>query len=643
MIPRIFLFLLLTLLDCYHAAAITWTNNNNITMSATFPYHRRFLSSKYRDDMMDILGQRRDVTVEVPTSPEDHLVTNLPLLKDEDAQKLQQYAGLLPASNQNDKYFFYWYFFADSSVHQEQHKDEDIPLVIWLNGGPGCSSMDGLFLENGPLEFAVGDDGNYALTLRESSWHKGPAYMVYVDQPVGTGLSFTTSRNYPKNDEQVNTDFFSWFQNFLTLHQDSLLADKNGKNMVHRPIYFSGESHAGHYIPSMMAYILKQKNPKWQIHLKGAAIGNGWVDPYHQYAAAEAAYGHGIIDRAQKNALDIQEQACQAELKKGVYYSKTCLNLLDDIVSQSHGSSVRSRVSQYDIRKVEGGGGGGRTFPPGHDLVESYLGGRSSPMKNVNFKEVLEALHSTPSLESGQHYQECTDPPYTALAHQDGLGVTDDVAFLLKSGTVRMLFFNGIMDLICNHVGNEITLEQLHWKNQEDWTKAERYAWMTTFDNREAFVAGYVKEFGNLIYLKVLEAGHMVPMDQPEVSMEMMHTFLYSNSFDSSKQTLKRSLEPDGRDACPTQQEIANVLTNNNDNSHLSIDNSVVWGASAGILILVVVLCFALRRRERQTEQEIREHLSMVELSSQYRDDFDGGYSDSEDEEEITKGRNGVV
>ena len=74
--------------------------------------------------------------------------------------------------------------------------------------------------------------------------------------------------------------------------------DKNalGQHTMKRPLYFSGESHAGHYIPSMMDHILKQNddsNPATQprviVDLVGAAIGNGWTDPYYQYAGAEAA------------------------------------------------------------------------------------------------------------------------------------------------------------------------------------------------------------------------------------------------------------------------------------------------------------------------------------------------------------------
>ena len=189
--------------------------------------------------------------------------------------------------------------------------------------------MDGLFLENGPIQWTI-VDGEYKLQANPYSWNKAPAYTLYIDQPVGTGLSFTTSRTYPRNDEQVNTDFYAFLQQFFQLHADKFVTG----NKVNRRVYFSGESHAGHYIPSMMHYILRRNEGITQqgsglveIPLAGAAIGNGWIDPYHQYSAAEAAYGHGIIDLAQVYQMQSKEEQCQAQLEQGRYTAGVCFNL----------------------------------------------------------------------------------------------------------------------------------------------------------------------------------------------------------------------------------------------------------------------------------------------------------------------------
>ena len=480
---------------------------------------------------------RRESTVNVPaaSSPEDHLVTEpLPLMKDGEQLSIKHWAGHLPVSTDKQKYFFYWLF-------EPETVDDNTPLLIWLNGGPGCSSMDGLFLENGPIQWTM-VDGNYMLQQNPHSWHTAPAYTLYIDQPVGTGLSFTTNGHYPTNDLEVNIDFYFFLKSFFNLHADKFVEN----NSVWRKVFFSGESHAGHYIPHMMNFIL-QKNKhrgKPTIPLAGAAIGNGWMDPVYQYAAAEAAYGHGLLGRSQVNALDAEEQKCQELLRKGNYRSSICFDLLDDIVKQGYGLHSQYKMSPYDNRISEKKNAP-KTFPKNHKVVECYLGGRNLPSwvngtMGCEVKDsVLEIIHATAATMAKQTFQECTDPPYSALAHQDGKGVVDDIVAVLEDPSKpRLLFFNGIEDLICNHVGNEKALVNLPWNKKDQWVAADRYAW---YAEREDRPVGFMKEFENLQFLKLLNAGHMVPMDLPDISLDMIKVFLAGASFADKSQGLHRS------------------------------------------------------------------------------------------------------
>jgi carboxypeptidase D len=135
--------------------------------------------------------------------------------------------------------------------------------------------MDGLFLENGP--FKLTDQGN--LEVNPNAWAK-QAHLLYIDQPVGTGLSYVSdAKTYPRNDGDVNR---------------ALLAFMDALQAVHtwlpgRKVFLTGESHAGHYLPSwaqaLMARADKQKSsatqppPNEVVELGGVAIGNGWFDP----------------------------------------------------------------------------------------------------------------------------------------------------------------------------------------------------------------------------------------------------------------------------------------------------------------------------------------------------------------------------
>ena len=134
-------------------------------------------------------------------------------------------------------------------------------------------------------------------------------------------------------------------------------------------------------------------------------------------AAHAAADGHGIIGRAQMTALEEKERECQGLLNQQRYANGVCFDLLDDIVSQSYGSTSNFKVSQYDIRKIESRRGA-RTFPPGHKTVETYLGGIgiAAGMSAATMTAALAAIHATPSRTAGQVYEECTHPPVSGKA-----------------------------------------------------------------------------------------------------------------------------------------------------------------------------------------------------------------------------------
>ena len=98
--------------------------------------------------------------------------------------------------------------------------------------------------------------------------------MLFVDQPVGTGFAFTKSRSgYATNDDMVNTQFYKFLLEFFKKHPRYVSSVNNIPTT--RQFFMSGESHAGHYIPSISAYIL-QKNTDI---LTGATATSGSTDP----------------------------------------------------------------------------------------------------------------------------------------------------------------------------------------------------------------------------------------------------------------------------------------------------------------------------------------------------------------------------
>ncbi|OWZ61190.1 hypothetical protein AYX15_06581 [Cryptococcus neoformans] len=159
----------------------------------------------------------------------------------------ETYSGLIPIDhrNQSEALFF---------VFQPKLGKASNDLTIWLNGGPGCSSLEGWFQENGLWTWKP---GTYAPVVNPYSW-VNLTNMLWVEQPIGTGFSIGTPK--AKTEEETALDFIKWFKNF-----QNLFGIKNYK------IYVTGESYAGRYVPYISAAMLDAKD-KTYYNLCGALM-----------------------------------------------------------------------------------------------------------------------------------------------------------------------------------------------------------------------------------------------------------------------------------------------------------------------------------------------------------------------------------
>uniref|UniRef100_A0A8C8TYD3 Carboxypeptidase n=1 Tax=Peromyscus maniculatus bairdii TaxID=230844 RepID=A0A8C8TYD3_PERMB len=172
---------------------------------------------------------------------------------------LKSYAGYITVNRTYNSNLFFWFFPA-------RIQPENAPVVLWLQGGPGGSSMFGLFVEHGPYVIT----SNLTVLARDFTWTTTLS-MLYIDNPVGTGFSFTDDpRGYANSESDIAQNLYSALIQFFKLFPEY------AKNSF----YVTGESYAGKYVPAIAHYI-HSLNPvrEFKIRLEGIAIGDAYSDP----------------------------------------------------------------------------------------------------------------------------------------------------------------------------------------------------------------------------------------------------------------------------------------------------------------------------------------------------------------------------
>ncbi|KAK7393008.1 hypothetical protein VNO78_21458 [Psophocarpus tetragonolobus] len=414
-------------------------------------------------------------------------------------EDLGHHAGYYPIQHSQAARMFYFFF------ESRNNRTED-PVVIWLTGGPGCSSELALFYENGPFKIA----DNLSLVWNEYGWDKA-SNLLYVDQPTGTGFSYSTdSRDIRHNEEGVSNDLYDFLQAFFAEHP------QYAKNNF----FITGESYAGHYIPAFATRIHRGNKAKEGIHinLKGLAIGNGLTNPAIQYKAyPDFALEVGIITKSTHNLLNsVLVPTCESAIKLcGTNGKTSCMAAY--LVCNLIFTDIRLHAGDknyYDIRKK---------------CVGTLCYDFSNMEKFLNQKSVRD------SLGVGKiHFVSCSTEVYTAMMVDWMRNLEVGIPALLEDG-INLLIYAGEYDLICNWLGNSRWVHAMEWSGQKEFATSLEVPFVV--DGSEA---GLLKSHGPLSFLKVHDAGHMVPMDQPKAALEMLKK--WSNGTLAESRTVKENL-----------------------------------------------------------------------------------------------------
>ncbi|XP_059314691.1 serine carboxypeptidase-like [Lycium ferocissimum] len=395
-------------------------------------------------------------------------------------QDLGHHAGYFPLVHAKAARMFYFFF--------ESRSNKNDPVVIWLTGGPGCGSELALFYENGPFKIL----DNMSLVWNDFGWDK-VSNLIYVDQPTGTGFSYTSDDSDIRHNETgVSNDLYDFLQAFFKAHPD----------YVNNDFYITGESYAGHYIPAFASRVHQgnKNNEGNYINLKGLAIGNGLTNPEIQYKAdTDYALDMKLINQTDYDEINKLYPQCQQDIK-------LCANGSEEACSDgySHCTTIFSsimaiagNINYYDIRKTCEG-----NLCYDFSRVDTYL----------NDAQVKEALGVPPAID----FVSCSKKVYQAMRTDWVKNHEAGIPALLEDG-INLLIYDGEYDLICNWLGNSNWVHAVEWSGQEGFGAAPSVSF--TVDGEEK---GIRKNYGPLTFLKVKDAGHLVPMDQPKAALEML-------------------------------------------------------------------------------------------------------------------------
>jgi len=419
----------------------------------------------------------------------------------------------------NDKHLFYWFFEKRTTsqipagsgpkLGAAAAADGPTPLVVWLTGGPGCSSSLALLSENGPC--TVNDDAK-STSVNPYSWTES-AHMLWLDQPADVGYSYGQGND--TNEEMISEDAYYFLQAFFRSEQ--------GQKYKDSPLFIVGESYGGHYAPAIAHRIWKGNKDLQpgldKLNLKGLAVGNGLTDPEEQYKwYAEMAYNnsHGlkVISEDTYNMMKSSEKMCTDGIKQcnkgdGMLNSFACQAAFMYCNTALTTPYRATGLNPYDIRKPCGDN------PLCYDF--------SHIEKFMNSPETKKALHVD---DHNPNWQTC-NMVINMSFHVDWMkDFAPYVADMLNDG-IPALIYAGDVDFICNYMGNRAWTLNLKWDHEKEFQSAAEKDWNGSSDK----AAGLARTSNGLTFLQVFDAGHMVPSDQPANALKMITQFMNGEAF----------------------------------------------------------------------------------------------------------------
>ncbi|KAK2421967.1 serine carboxypeptidase [Trifolium repens] len=411
----------------------------------------------------------------------------------------KHYSGYITVNEDVGRTLFYWFIEAD-------HVDPTSkPLLLWLNGGPGCSSIAfGEAEEIGP--FHINSDGK-TLYLNPYSWNK-VANILYIDSPTGVGFSYSENssdilNNGDKRTAEDNLIFLQkWFERFPQYKETDFFIS-----------VISGESYAGHYVPQLSQVIVKHNSATKQnsINLKGYMVGNALTDDFNdQLGIFQFMWTNGMISDQTFKLLNLL-----CDFQSVEHPSKSCEKILE-IADNELGN-----IDPYSVFTPPCHGSANQRVKRTHSVgrLRSVYDPCTEKHSTIYFNrpEVQRILHVDPDHKPAK-WETCND--VVGINWKDSPRTVLDIYRELIPTGLRIWIFSGNTDAVIPVTSTRYTIAALKLPTVSPWR-----AW---YDDGE--VGGWTQEYDGLTFVNVRGAGHEVPLHRPKLALTLFKAFLAGTS-----------------------------------------------------------------------------------------------------------------
>ncbi|CAG9331617.1 unnamed protein product [Blepharisma stoltei] len=390
------------------------------------------------------------------------------------------YSGEIVMNNLTGSSLFYWLF----QAYKGNILTDKLPIILWLQGGPGCSGETGMLFEN---IGAFNIDNSANPFINPYTWATD-FHVIAVDYPFGAGFSFANAAYDMKN---TTIQASAYLYNFLVK-----LSNKY-PTWLNRDLYIFGSSYAGHWVPGIAYTILMNNlspNSPTKFQLKGIGIGDPWIEALTQTQYySDYAYQHSLIDNEEINIIEQLQAQIVNELNSG--------NLLQ---ANSDRESILSDISSY--------AGGIDPLNVRYFGNHYNLGNISNWLNSASTKTLLHA-------PANIIWSDCNGTAGAGFIEDKMTSMASYFPFILDN--IKVVIWSGQDDLRVNSMGTQALLAKMNWSYINNFLAANKIVWAVNGQ-----VAGYVTTYNSLTFISMLKAGHLASHDQPLNAKDMAYRFI---------------------------------------------------------------------------------------------------------------------